>query len=76
MSLEPPRPFERDHRFLDEAGDTTFFERGETRYYDYVRERIALVIDLYDAERYEGSHNYYTPRRPLTAQNKLGPPAP
>ncbi|MGO8766920.1 MAG: hypothetical protein ACLQSR_17520 [Limisphaerales bacterium] len=50
------------------------FERGEMRHYDFVRERISLVIDLYDVERYEGSRNYYTPQRPLTAENKLGPP--
>jgi len=50
------------------------FERGETRHYDFVRERISLVVDLYDAEKYEGSQNYYTPKRPLTALNKVGPP--
>lgn len=50
------------------------FERGETRHYDFVRERISLVVDLYDAEKYEGSRNYYTPKRPLTPENKLGPP--
>ena len=50
------------------------FERGETRHYDFMRERISLVVDLYDAEKYEGSRNYYTPKRPLTAENKLGPP--
>lgn len=50
------------------------FERGDTRYYDFIRERISLVVDLYDAERYEGSRNYYTPKRPLTAENKVGPP--
>ena len=50
------------------------FERGDTRYYDFVRERISLVVDLYDAEKYEGSRNYYTPKRPLTAENKIGPP--
>ena len=50
------------------------FERGETRHYDFVRERISLVVDLYDAEKYAGSRNYYTPKRPLTAENKLGPP--
>lgn len=51
------------------------FERGETRHYNFVRERISLVVDLYDAENYDGSRNYYTPKRPLTAENKLGPPA-
>jgi hypothetical protein len=50
------------------------FERGETRHYDFVWERISLVVDLYDAEKYEGSRNYYTPKRPLTSENKLGPP--
>ncbi len=50
------------------------FERGDTRHYDFVRERISLVVDLYDAEKYEGSHNYYTPRNPLTAGNRIGPP--
>jgi hypothetical protein len=50
------------------------FERGEMRHYDFVRERISLVVDLYDSEKYEGSLNYYTPKRPLTAENKLGPP--
>ena len=33
------------------------FERGETRHYDFVRERISLVVDLYDAEKYIGSRN-------------------
>jgi hypothetical protein len=50
------------------------FERGETRHYNFVRDRISLVVDLYDAEKYAGSRNYYTPQRPLTAENKLGPP--
>ena len=50
------------------------FERGETRHYEFVRERISLVVDLYDAEKYAGSRNYYTRRRSLTAENKLGPP--
>ena len=34
----------------------------------------ASAVDLYDAEKYAGSRNYYTPKRPLTAENKLGPP--
>jgi hypothetical protein len=50
------------------------FERGETRHYDFVRERISVVVDLYDSEKYEDSRNYYTPKRPLTAENKIGPP--
>lgn len=52
------------------------FERGETRHYDYLREKIRLVVDLYDQANYEGSANYYDGKRnPLTAKNKLGPPA-
>ncbi len=35
----------------------------------------SLVVDLYDSEKYEGSLNYYTPKRQLTPKNKLGPPA-
>lgn len=51
------------------------FEKGQTRYYDYLREKIRLVVDLYDAEKYDGNRNYYNPKRnPLTAQNKIGPP--
>lgn len=47
------------------------FERGEMRHYDFVREKVSLVVDLYDSANYEGSHNYYTRNRPLTAANKL-----
>jgi hypothetical protein len=34
----------------------------------------AVLLHLYDRERYEGSRNYYDRKNPLTAQNKLGPP--
>jgi hypothetical protein len=47
------------------------FERGEMRHYDFVRDKISLVVDLYDSANYEGSQNYYTRNRPLTAANKL-----
>jgi hypothetical protein len=51
------------------------FERGETRFYDYLKDKIRLVVDLYDQANYNGSRNYYDPKRnPLTAQNKLSPP--
>lgn len=50
------------------------FERGETRFYDYLRDKIRLVVDLYDQASYGGSRNYYDPKRnPLTASNKIGP---
>ena len=46
------------------------FERGEVRYYDYLKEKIRLVVDLYD---FENLKNEYTPQKPLMAKNKLGP---
>jgi len=50
------------------------FERGETRFYDYLRDKIRLVVDLYDHTSYAGSGNYYDHKRnPLTAQNKFRP---
>ncbi|MBI5772536.1 MAG: hypothetical protein HZA89_02190 [Verrucomicrobia bacterium] len=51
------------------------FEKGQPRYYDYLREKIRLVVDLYDSEKYAGNKNYYDQRNPLTAQNKIGPPS-
>jgi hypothetical protein len=52
------------------------FEKGQTRYYDYLREKIRLVVDLYDSEKYAGNQNYYDHHKnPLTAQNKIGPPS-
>lgn len=50
------------------------FERGETRYYDYMLKQISLVIDLYDTENFEGWKNYHTPKNPLTAGKKISPP--
>lgn len=49
------------------------FERGEMRHYEFIREKVSLAVDLYDTAKYEGSRNYYTRERPLTAQNKLSP---
>jgi len=50
------------------------FEQGEVRHYNYLADKIRLVVDLYDREKYEGSRNYYDKKNPLTAGNKLGPP--
>ena len=50
------------------------FEKGELRYYNFIKEKISLVVDLYDAEKYEGWKNYYSPKNPLTAENKISPP--
>ena len=50
------------------------FERGEMRYYDFTQEKISLIIDIYDTEKYSGNKNYYNERNKLTIQNKLSPP--
>lgn len=53
------------------------FERGNTRFYDYLQDKVSTVIDLYDFESYgrSGWPNYYGPRNPLTAKNKISPPS-
>jgi hypothetical protein len=50
------------------------FEKGEVRFYNYLSEKIRVVIDLYDSARYQGNRNYYDKKNPLTAANKIGPP--
>ncbi|MBT1700276.1 DUF3800 domain-containing protein [Fulvivirgaceae bacterium PWU4] len=50
------------------------FERGEIRYYEFLMDKIPVVVDLYDQENYEKWGNYYGPKRPLTAKNKISPP--
>jgi hypothetical protein len=49
------------------------FEKGETRYYEFLKEKISLVIDLYDTEKYKNQKNYYSPTHPLTKSNKKNP---
>jgi hypothetical protein len=51
------------------------FERGETRYYDFLGERIKLVVDLYDDASYVNSQNYYRRAHRLTSANKISPPS-
>jgi len=51
------------------------FEKGEVRYYNYLQKKISLVVDLYDPAAGRGKwSNYYKPRNPLTAANKISPP--
>jgi hypothetical protein len=50
------------------------FEKGETRHYNYLAQKIRLVVDLYDRAKYDGNRNYYDKKNPLTAENQLGPP--
>jgi hypothetical protein len=47
------------------------FEKGETRYYEYISEKVSLVLDLYDSSRFKGSRNYYTSKKKLTKENML-----
>ena len=47
------------------------FERGETRFYDVLKDKIPTIIDLYDTEKYEGYQNYYGPKHPLSKANKV-----
>lgn len=42
------------------------FEKEDYRTYNYMKEKIKLVIDLYDDSKYEGNKNYYTIHNPLT----------
>jgi len=49
------------------------FEKGETRFYDYMIDKISLVVDLYDDKSFMGSKNYYKKNYPLTEKNKVSP---
>ncbi len=52
------------------------FERGETRHYDFLGDRIRLVVDLYDQDCDDGKCNRYCSENRLTSENKLGPLSP
>jgi len=50
------------------------FERGEIRYYNFIKEQVKVVIDLYDTRNYGDWKNYYDNKKnPLTAENKISP---
>ena len=49
------------------------FEKGETRFYDYLIDKIRLVVDLCDRAKYDGNRNYYMKKNWLTSANKMGP---
>jgi len=51
------------------------FENGNLRFYNYLKDKISKVVDLYDFESYgkEGWPNYYGKHNYLTAQNKISP---
>ena len=58
---------------LSLLGSSARLRAGELRHYNYLAEKIRLVVDLYDRDKYEGSRNYYDKRNPLTAANRLSP---
>lgn len=45
------------------------FEKGETRYYDFISDQVSMVIDLYDSDNWAKSGNYYSKKRKLTKLN-------
>jgi hypothetical protein len=49
------------------------FEMGETRFYEYIFDKISLVIDLYDSQKFNENMNYYKKGNPLTEKNKVSP---
>ena len=50
------------------------FERGEVRYYNFLIDKVSLVIDLYDKNNWIGNKHYYNAKNSLTPQNKISPP--
>lgn len=46
------------------------FELGEFRYYNFIKERISLIWDIYDTTNYP--KNYYSPKNPLSPE-KMSP---
>jgi hypothetical protein len=46
------------------------FTRGEMRYFETVRDKVGLLVDLYDIKNYP--HNWYTKKNPFEL-NKITP---
>jgi len=49
------------------------FEKGESRFYEYMQDKIKLVVDLYDEEGMESRTNRYDRDNPLSKENKKSP---
>lgn len=47
------------------------FERGETRFYNFLLPKIKLVIDIWDTEKYDKNMNYYRRNNILKNRNML-----
>lgn len=46
------------------------YEKGDMRYYNFVKNKIVLVQDIFDTSKYP--NNYYTAKNPLDI-NKISP---
>jgi hypothetical protein len=46
------------------------FTRGEMRYFEMIRSKVSLVVDLYDQKKYP--ENWYTHKNPFDA-TKISP---
>jgi hypothetical protein len=47
------------------------FEMGETRFYEFIHDKISVVWDIYDFAGAINGQNYYTKKRKLTEGNCL-----
>ena len=47
------------------------FEKGEVRYYNLLKDKISLVVDVYDSANYENYRNYNGPKNELKKENKI-----
>lgn len=47
------------------------FERGDLRYYNYLKNKISLIVDVYDDNIAINGSGYYNSQNQLTAQNKI-----
>lgn len=52
------------------------FERGETRYYNFIKSKTLLIHDIYDFEKAKASENLYGQRRHLTKENVINKKSP
>jgi len=52
------------------------FEKGETRYYDYVSNKISVIWDIYDFAGTINGRNYYSKTRRLTEANCINEKSP
>lgn len=52
------------------------FEMGETRYYNYIRDKISVIWDIYDFAGAVNGQNYYSKKRRLSEANCINEKSP